>query len=124
MPSIAFLIHTYGLLVVAGCIGLESLGIPLPGETALIVASAIAGHSHSVSLNIYSVILTAAAASIVGRIVGYFIGREFGYWFLLRYGYYLRINESRIKVGQYLFLLHGGGRSAIAQFRPGLGYVA
>jgi len=58
---------------------LESLGIPLPGETALIVAAAIAGPSHSVSLNIYEVILTAAAASIVGRTIGYYIGREFGY---------------------------------------------
>lgn len=124
MPSISLLIHSYGLLVVAGCIGLESLGIPLPGETALIVASAIAGHSHSVSLNIYSVILTAAAASIAGRTIGYFIGREFGYWFLLRYGYYLRINESRIKVGQYLFLRHGGKIIVIAQFLPVLRTIA
>ena len=124
MPFIANLIHTYGLLVVAGCIGLESLGLPLPGETALIVASAIAGHSHSVSLNIFAVISTAAAASIVGRTIGYFIGREFGYWLLLRYGYYLRINESRIKLGQYLFLRHGGKIIMVAQFLPVLRTIA
>jgi hypothetical protein len=40
MPSIAHLIHAYGLFVVAGLIGLESVGLPFPGETVLIVASA------------------------------------------------------------------------------------
>jgi hypothetical protein len=38
MPSIAHLIHVYGLLVVAGLIGLECVGLPSPGETVLIVA--------------------------------------------------------------------------------------
>ena len=59
MPSIAHLIHVYGLLVVAGVIGLENVGIPFPGETALIIASVIAGTKHD--LNIASVILTACA---------------------------------------------------------------
>ena len=95
MPSIAHLIHVYGLLVVAGLIGLECVGLPFPGETVLIVASVIAGTKHD--LNIASVILTAAGASIIGRMIGYVIGREFGYWLLLRYGGYLWITESRIK---------------------------
>jgi membrane protein DedA with SNARE-associated domain len=124
MPSIDHLIHVYGLLVVAGVVGLESLGVPLPGETALIVAGAIAGHSHSVSLNIVAVILTAAGASAVGRTFGYFIGREFGYWLLLRYGSYLRMNASRIKLGQYLFLRHGGKIIVVAQFLPVLRTIA
>ncbi len=82
MPSIAHLIHVYGLLVVAGVIGLENVGIPFPGETALIIASVISGTKHD--LNIASVILTAAGASIIGRMIGYVIGRKFGYWVLLR----------------------------------------
>jgi membrane protein DedA with SNARE-associated domain len=73
MPSIAHLIHVYGLLVVAGVIGLENVGIPFPGETALIIASVISGTKHD--LNIASVILTAAGASIIGRMIGYVIGR-------------------------------------------------
>ena len=94
MPSIAHLIHAYGLLVVAGTIGLEGIGFPVPGETALIVASVISGTKHE--LNIVAVILTAAGASIVGRTLGYLIGRYFGYWLLLRYGCYIWINEARI----------------------------
>src|ERR1700683_5748505 len=124
MPSIDHLIHVYGLLVVAGVVGLESVGVPLPGETALIVAGAIAGHSHSFSLNIVAVILTAAGASAVGRTFGYFIGREFGYWLLLRYGSYLRMNTSRIKLGQYLFLRHGGKIIVVARFVPVLRSLA
>jgi membrane protein DedA with SNARE-associated domain len=122
MPSIAHLIHTYGLLVVAGTIGLEGVGIPVPGETALIIASVIAGSKHE--LNIVAVILVAAGASIVGRVIGYAIGRNFGYWMLLRYGGYVGITEARIKLGQYLFLRHGGKIIIIAQFIPVLRTLA
>ena len=122
MPSIAHLIHAYGLLVVAGVIGLENVGIPFPGETVLIIASVIAGTKHD--LNTASVILTAAGASIIGRMIGYVIGREFGYWLLLRYGGYLRITDGRIKLGQYLFLRHGGKIILIAQFVPVLRSIA
>src|SRR5215472_8892128 len=75
MHHVAHLVHDYGLLVVAGFIGLESLGLPLPGETALIVGSVIAGRTHE--LSIVAVILVAAGASIVGRIIGYMIVAQF-----------------------------------------------
>jgi len=110
------LIHAYGLLTVALIVGLECIGVPLPGETALLGAAIYAGTKHD--LNIVAVILTAAAAAIVGRVVGYAIGRGFGDWLLLRYGSYMRITEARIKLGQYLFLRHGGKIVFIAQFVP------
>ena len=122
MHSVAHLIHAYGLLVVAGFIGLESMCIPLPGETALIVGSVIAGRTHE--LNIVEVIAVAGAASLIGRIVGYGIGWRFGYWLLLRYGGYLAITEKRIKLGQYLFLRHGGVIIIIAQFVPVMRAIA
>jgi len=122
MPAIAQLIHDYGLVVVAAVIGLESLGLPVPGETVLILASIFAGTKHD--LNIFSVVFTAAAAAIVGQMIGYVIGREFGYWLLLRYGPYLRITESRIKLGEYLFLRHGSKIIIIARFVPFLRALA
>jgi membrane protein DedA with SNARE-associated domain len=122
MHSVAHLVHVYGLLVVAGFIGLESMCIPLPGETALIVASVIAGRTHE--LNIIAVILTAIGASLVGRVIGYVVGAQFGYWLLLRYGAYVRITETRIKLGQYLFLKHGAIIIIIAQFIPVLRAIA
>jgi len=122
MPTIAHLIHVYGLAVVAGVIGLECIGLPFPGETVLILASIFAGTKHD--LNIISVVLTAAGGAIVGQMVGYVIGREFGYWLLLRYGSYLRITESRIKLGEYLFLRHGGKIVIVARFIPVLRSLA
>jgi membrane protein DedA with SNARE-associated domain len=117
------LVETYGLIVVAGVILLESLGLPVPGETVLIVAAIYAGTSHA-HLNIVEVVLTAAAGGLVGQMIGYVIGREFGYWLLLRYGIYLRITESRIKLGEYLFLRHGGKIIFISRFVPVLRSIA
>jgi membrane protein DedA with SNARE-associated domain len=116
MHLVEHLIHVYGLVTVALIVGLECIGVPLPGETALLGAAIYAGTKHD--LNIVAVILTAAAAAIVGRIVGYMLGRVFGYWLLLRYGSYVRMTEARIKLGQYLFLRHGGKIVFIAQFVP------
>lgn len=122
MSSIYHLIHDYGLLMVAVVVGFEGVGFPVPGETALIVASVIAGTKHE--LNIVLVILTATGASFVGRTLGYLIGRNFGYWLLLRYGGYVWITEARIKLGQYLFLRHGGKIIIVAQFVPVLRTIA
>lgn len=122
MHSVAHLVHAYGLIVVAGFIGLESMCIPLPGETALIVGSVIAGRTHE--LNIVEVIVTAGVASLIGRIIGYAVGWRFGYWLLLRYGRYLWITEARIKLGQYLFLKHGAAIIIIAQFIPVMRAIA
>jgi membrane protein DedA with SNARE-associated domain len=122
MSTIAHLVNTYGLVVVAALIGLECIGFPVPGETVLILAGVLAGTMHE--LNIVEVVLTAAVAAIVGQAVGYVIGREFGYWLLLRYGNYLRLTESRIKLGQYLFLRHGGKIIVVARFVPVLRALA
>lgn len=116
MPSIAHLVHEYGLAVIAGIIGLESIGLPVPGESVLILAGIVAGTKHH--LNIVSVVITASSAAVVGQMLGYVIGHEFGYWLLLRYGRYLRITESRIKLGEYLFLRHGTKIILVARFVP------
>lgn len=116
MHFIAHLIHDYGLATVAAIVGLECIGVPLPGETALLAAAVYAGTKHD--LNIAAVIVTAAFAAIVGRMIGYGLGHRYGYWLLLRYGNYVGMTPSRIKLGQYLFLRHGGKIVFIAQFIP------
>ena len=116
MELLQHLIHHYGLFAVGAVVGLECVGFPLPGETALLAAAVYAGTKHD--LNIVSVIVTAGATAIVGRMVGYVVGREYGYWLLLQYGNYVRMTPGRIKLGQYLFLRHGGKIVFIAQFVP------
>lgn len=114
--DIAHLIHDYGLLVVAVVIGLESIGLPVPGKSVLILAGIFAGTRHD--LNIFWVVVVAAVAAVAGQIVGYVIGREFGYRLLLHYGPYVRVTESRIKLGEYLFLRHGRKIVVVARFVP------
>jgi membrane protein DedA with SNARE-associated domain len=98
-------VATYGYFAVFIIVGLESAGIPMPGETVLVTASILAGQG---TLRIYGVIAAAAAGAIIGDNCGYWAGREFGFPLVYRYGRYLRLDERRLKLGQYLFLRHGG----------------
>jgi membrane protein DedA with SNARE-associated domain len=116
------LIHEYGLVAVAAIIGLECVGLPVPGETALLAAAIYAGTKHDFNIN--AVIGTAAAAAMVGRVIGYIIGRKFGSPLLLRYGHYVGLTAGRIKLGQYLFLRYGGKIVFFAQFMPVLRTLA
>jgi membrane protein DedA with SNARE-associated domain len=98
-------IATYGYLAIFVVVGMESAGIPMPGETVLVTAAILAGEG---TLRIYGVIGAAAAGAIVGDNCGYWVGREFGFPLVYRYGRYVRLDERRLKLGQYLFLKHGG----------------
>ena len=99
------LVHNYGYFAVFTLVCLECLGVPIPGETALVAAAIFAGESE---LNIFGVIGSATLAAIVGGSIGYWIGRQFGFPLLLKYGRYIHLDEPRIKLGQYLFQRHGG----------------
>jgi membrane protein DedA with SNARE-associated domain len=108
LPSIdiAALIAVYGYWAVFAMIGLESMGVPLPGETTLIAAAAYAGATHHLSIEL--VVLAAIAGAVIGDNIGYTVGNVGGYRLLLRYGKYIRIGEARIKLGHYIFAKYGG----------------
>jgi membrane protein DedA with SNARE-associated domain len=100
------LLTTFGYLAVFALVGIESLGIPLPGETMLITAGIYAGATHN--LSIAGVIGAAAAGAIIGDNIGYAVGYRGGLRLLRRYGKYIRLDERRIKLGRYLFVKYGG----------------
>src|SRR5438270_1440095 len=104
--DLTHLLATYGYWAVAVFVAIESTGIPFPGETMLLVAAIYAGRTHH--LFIPFVILAAACGAIVGDNLGFWAGREGGYRLLRRYGRFIRLEERRLKLGQYLFLRHGG----------------
>jgi membrane protein DedA with SNARE-associated domain len=103
--NISHLIEVYGYLAVFILVGAESLGIPVPGETALILAGAYAGHTHRLSS--WVVFAVAAAGAIIGDNIGYWIGHRFGYSLARRYGRHVWINERKLKIARYLFDAHG-----------------
>ncbi|HVS07990.1 MAG TPA: DedA family protein [Candidatus Dormibacteraeota bacterium] len=96
---------TYGYLAVFFFVGIESIGIPVPGETMLVTAAIYAGTTGK--LSIFWVIVASSAGAIVGDNIGYVIGRTGGYRLLKRYGRYIRLEEKRLRLGQYLFHKHG-----------------
>ncbi len=106
-PSgVEHLLQAYGLWFLFAVITLEAVGIPLPGESALVAAALYAGSTHQ--FGIVPVVLVAAAGAILGDNIGYLIGRSVGIALVARYGRYVGLDEARLKVGQYLFLRHGG----------------
>jgi membrane protein DedA with SNARE-associated domain len=100
------LLGNYGYAAVFLFVGIESLGIPFPGETMVIVAATYAGATHR--LTVWLIWLTAAAGAIIGDNIGFGIGHWGGYRLIRRYGHKVRINEAKLKVGRLIFDRHGG----------------
>jgi membrane protein DedA with SNARE-associated domain len=96
----------YGYWAVLLLVGLESMGVPLPGETALIAASIYAGTTHQLSIS--GVVIAAATGAVIGDNLGYEIGRRLGFRLLLQYGGRIGLDARRLKLGQYLFHRYGG----------------
>src|SRR2546422_5630300 len=97
LQTVSGLVASYGYVVLFFLVALESLGIPLPGETALVTAAALAAGGH---LSIYAVVATAVAAAIIGDNGGYWIGRAGGIPLLRRYGRFIHLNESHLEIGR------------------------
>ena len=105
---------TYGYWAVFIFVATESIGIPFPGETMLLVAAIDAGKTHQLSIAL--VIVAAACGAILGDNIGFLIGRKGGYLVLHRYGRYIGFNERKLKVGIYMFRRHGGKVVFFGQF--------
>jgi membrane protein DedA with SNARE-associated domain len=105
IETIKPLIAQHGYLAVFCIVALESAGIPLPGETALVLAAMFAGATGLIDIKL--VIFFAAFGAILGDNVGFWAGRRFGLPLLLNHGARLGLTDDRIKLGQYLFEHHG-----------------
>jgi membrane protein DedA with SNARE-associated domain len=86
-------IQQYGLAGLFVDVFLESMGLPVPGETLLIIASTLAGLG---KLNIFAVAVTAFAAAVAGDNVGYLVGRTLGRPLVVRYGERIGITQERL----------------------------
>ncbi len=97
-------LSTLGYIAVALFVGIEGIGIPIPGETMLITAAVFAAEGH---LSIAGVIAAAAVGAIIGNTIGFGVGWFGGYPLLRRFGKYVRLNEPQLKVGRYIFKRYG-----------------
>jgi membrane protein DedA with SNARE-associated domain len=85
--------HSYGYWAIFLGIMLESLGIPLPGETVTLVGGFLAG---SDELSYWLVLTVAITGAMIGGTCGYWIGRFGGWAVLLQVGKLFRISEVRL----------------------------
>jgi membrane protein DedA with SNARE-associated domain len=106
------LLH-YGLFLLFALIAIESAGIPIPGETALVVAGFLASQGH---WSIGWVIVVAAAAAIVGYNIGYWLGRVGGRKLLERWELTRRYAERALPPSERFFRRHGGKTVFLGRF--------
>jgi membrane-associated protein len=85
-------------------IGLESMGIPSPGETALVAAAVLASQG---KLEIWLVILIGVCSAIVGDNIGYLLGRRFGRSVFTMPGPFMHHRIRAIRAGDGFFKRHG-----------------
>jgi len=99
------LIREHGVIAIGGITMIEAMGIPAPGESAVIAAALYAATTHE--FGIVPLVASAAAGAIMGDNIGYLIGRSFGFALLHRYGGKVGLTPKRIKLGRYLFQRYG-----------------
>jgi membrane protein DedA with SNARE-associated domain len=117
IDQIFSLIGQYGYLVIFFGVMLESVGIPIPGETILLAAGFLV---HRGTLNLGDTLVFGVFGSIIGNLIGYWIGRKGGRPFVLRWGHYIGITSKRLVQVEGFFAHHGGNAVFLARFVPWL----
>jgi membrane protein DedA with SNARE-associated domain len=123
-PHLPGVLHTleptldnYGYLAVAGFVLLEDFGVPVPGETILILGAVYAGTGR---LNIFLVGLIGFLAAVAGDNIGFAIGHVGGRRLIDRYGRYILLTPERVDKATGFFERHGGKIVVAARFIEGL----
>jgi membrane-associated protein len=124
--SISYYVRTfvadYGYWAVAVALLCENAGIPVPGETTLLLASFLAYSEHKLHLGWIIVIATCAAT--LGDNLGYALGHYGGRPLLERYRNLFRIPESAVKRGEGLFARYGAPTIFFSRFIFGMRVIA
>jgi membrane protein DedA with SNARE-associated domain len=110
-------LNHYGYLAVVALVLVEDFGVPVPGETVLILAAVYAGTGR---LNIVLVFLLGFIGALLGDNIGFAIGHFGGRPLLERYGRYIFLTPERVDRATGFFDRHGGWIIIIARFIEGL----
>jgi membrane-associated protein len=116
-----YLAH-YGYWAVAAALLLENAGLPVPGETILLLASFLAYSEHR--LHLPYVILIGICAATIGDNLGFLIGHYGGRPLLNRYSKALWVKPGTIARGEDLFARHGAATIFVARFIAGMRVIA
>ncbi|MEU4238709.1 DedA family protein [Actinoplanes sp. NPDC026619] len=117
LHGVAPILDRWGYLSVAATIGVESFGVPAPGQTFMVAAAIYAGAGR---LNIYGVAAIAFVAAVLGDNIGYWIGVRGGRKAVHRWGKYVFLTPERLERAEGFFARRGGRIVVIARFIDGL----
>lgn len=120
--EITHLIHGYGLIVVFLAAGLQAVGFPVPGGTALVVAGTDASMKHGLPLG--WVIVVGAVGALIGTTAGFALGRWRGEPILMRLGRLFRRRPEQVQALRERFQAHAVAPVFIARFITGARNVA
>src|SRR5256884_520167 len=109
----------YGYWAVFFGVMLENAGLPVPGETILLVGGYFAS-THPDQFNLIRVMATAATGAVIGDNIGFAIGHHFGRNFLLRIGRFFFLTPKRLEHMENYFARHGNKTILVARFITGL----
>jgi len=109
-----------GYFALFGLLFAESSGLPVPGETALLAAGVLAGAGH---LSLWTVIVVAIGAAILGDNLGFAIGRRGGRRLLLRPGRMARWRWRSLTRAERFFARHGHRAVFLARWVPVARYL-
>ena len=98
------LVEHFGYLIVFLGVGVESLGVPVPGETALIIGAVLAAQGH---LNPAGVAAVGLAGAVLGDNTGYYVGRRWGQRLIGMRGIRRVYDPRRLAVAERFFQRHG-----------------
>src|SRR5690242_3246121 len=98
-------LHVIGYPAIALFIMIECIGVPIPGETMLLLASFYAATDERLQIPI--VIACAAFGAIMGDNIGYYVGRTGGRAFVSRFGRYFFIKLDHLDHAERFFQRHG-----------------
>jgi len=112
----------HGYWTVGLALLLENAGLPLPGETILLLASFLAYSENRLALPY--IILVGVLAATLGDNLGFLVGFHGGQPLLARYSKTLRISPESIAKGENLFARYGAATILVARFIAGLRVIA
>jgi membrane protein DedA with SNARE-associated domain len=114
------ILDRWGYLAVAGVIGVESFGVPAPGQTIMVAAAIYAGAGR---LNVVAVAAIAFVAAVLGDNIGYWIGVRGGRRIVHRFGKYVLITPERLERAERFFARRGNRIVVVARFIDGLRHL-
>jgi membrane protein DedA with SNARE-associated domain len=107
----------YGYWAVFFGVMLENAGVPVPGETILLIAGYFASTGE---FHLALVMLIAATGAVIGDNIGFAIGHHYGRGFLLRMGRFFFLTPRRYEHMERYFESHGNKTILVARFITGL----